>query len=609
MLRRKTALDEKLRAVGYRIGKLSGKSLDLADVVGGGDGFGSGKKGLGIDVRTGAIQERKFGNLGNVQPGKFAKSRYPFVDGIFVPAAGKTQISTTKLFATGLPKNGGKAWDMIRNGPVSSQFSTEWGGVDYTGEGHSMIGLHANAGITFDVAAVRKATGFGALEFSTVVGYGGRTVEPNAEFRVLLDGKLQASKMIGRRDAVAVSFRIPVSARFLTLISTDGGNDYGNDQISFGDPKLAPVDPQDSTDGAKQELTRLRSERDRIQSEIAGLGELPVFFGVVPASETGELPVVHVLDRGNPEAPGKAVEPGTIAWAGLPVGCGDANTPEGERRAALANWIVDPANPLTRRVMVNRLWHWHFGQGIVDTPSDFGLGGGRPSHPELLDWLAAKLLEEKWSLKAIHRLIVTSATYRQSSLPRADAEKIDADNRLLWRMNSRRLEAEAVRDAVLAVSGKLNLEMHGPGFRDFKYTEAYAPIYEYVTADSPELWRRSVYRFLVRTTPQPFMTTMDCPDPASLTPKRNVTTTALQSLALFNNEFMLKQAGYFSDRVRGEVGENGVEQVDRVFQIAFGRQPNEGEKRDAEKLVTESKEGLFHLCRAILNANEFVYVD
>jgi hypothetical protein len=177
---------------------------------------------------------------------------------------------------------------------------------------------------------------------------------------------------------------------------------------------------------------------------------------------------------------------------------------------------------------------------------------------------------------------------------------------LLWRQNTRRLDAESLRDAVLSVSGKLNRERGGPGFRDFKYTEAYAPIYEYITPDSPELWKRSVYRFVVRTTPHQFMSTLDCPDPANLTPARVTTTTALQALALSNNEFMLRQAEYLSSRLQNESTDPSV-QVARAFQLTFQREPTEPERNAAHQLV--ERQGLFTLCRSLLNANEFVYVD
>ena len=298
------------------------------------------------------------------------------------------------------------------------------------------------------------------------------------------------------------------------------------------------------------------------------------------------------------------------AVAGLTAACGDVAASDGDRRKALADWITSQANPLTPRVIVNRLWHHHFGTGLVDTPSDFGLGGGKPSHPQLLDWLAAEIVDRGWSLKAMHRLICTSHTYRQRSMDvpgAAAAAAIDADNRLLWRQNARRLDAESLRDATLAVTGCLNPEMEGPGYRDFKYTEAYAPIYEYIAADSPELWRRSIYRFIVRSTPHAFMTTLDCPNPANLAPARLETTTALQSLALLNNDFMLRQAGHWAKRLEKDAGADPAAQVRRGFALALARQPDDAERSAAVALV--EKAGLVQFCRMLLNANEFVYVD
>jgi hypothetical protein len=275
----------------------------------------------------------------------------------------------------------------------------------------------------------------------------------------------------------------------------------------------------------------------------------------------------------------------------------------------LARWITHPDNPLTPRVMVNRLWHWHFGQGIVNTPSDFGYGGGQPSHPELLDWLAIELQQCGWSLKTVQRLILNSRTYQQQSQHSLNATGVlmDADNRLLWRQNPRRLEAEVIRDAVLFTSGKLNRESGGPGFQDFTYQEAYAPIYRYITADEPALWRRSIYRYIVRTTPDRFLTTLDCPDPANLTAKRLTTTTPLQALALYNNDFMLRQSRYFAERIERETGAGKAAQVSRAFQISFGRLPSEQELHSAVAFVEQH--GLLALTRSLLNANEFVYID
>lgn len=184
--------------------------------------------------------------------------------------------------------------------------------------------------------------------------------------------------------------------------------------------------------------------------------------------------------------------------------------------------------------------------------------------------------------------------------------KADAGNRYLWRQNPRRLDAESIRDAILATSGCLNTTPFGPGYRDFDYKEEYAPVYGYITADQPDLWRRSIYRFVVRTTPQPLLTTLDCPNPASLAPARHVTTTALQSLALLNNEFLLRQSDHFAARLTREVPSEEA-RVDRAFRLALGRSPSPQESQAGLQLARTR--GLNQLCRMLFNSNEFVYVD
>ncbi len=598
----------------FAIARIEGPGIDLADIVGGGNGLGTGTVGHGLDPRSAAVKTRDFGRLGDLKTNHFAESPFAFVDGVVVPdgddGRAAIPVSSTGLTVTGLPKSSGEAWDSIRNGPVASQYSNELGGIDFTKGGHSLLGIHANAGITFDLTAIRVSTGMKGFRFTAKAGYFGQEGSTRADAWVFVDGK-PAVELRGLRRADGlreIEVALPESARFLTLLSLDGGNGIGHDQVGFGDPRLKSDPPREASTADQEVLTQLRKQRDAIAERLKALGPPPKVYAVVAEKE---MPEIRVLRRGDPESPvGDALPPG--AFGLLPMldpDLGGHTSDQGERRAALAEWITDPANPLTSRVIVNRLWHWLFGQGIVNTPSDFGLGGDRPSHPELLDWLAAELARQGGSLKSMQRLLLTSAAYRQQSRHRADAPgvAVDAGNRLLWRQNPRRIEAEAVRDAVLAVSGKLNRKAGGPGFEDFTYQEAYAPIYTYVTADAPPLWRRSIYRYLVRTTPDRFMTTMDCPDPANLTPKRMTTTTALQSLALYNNDFMLRQTGYFAERVKAEAGEQPADQVRRAFVLAFGRPPTGDEQALGESFITTA--GLFAFCRSLFNANEFVYVD
>jgi hypothetical protein len=317
---------------------------------------------------------------------------------------------------------------------------------------------------------------------------------------------------------------LPDEALHLTLVATDGGDGIGHDQVWFGDPRIEgkPSHPVD-----EPALAAARGRVESLRQHITTLPETEIVYGAVVQPP----PPVHLLVRGNPETPLAEVMPGLPGLVGVPAAVLPADATDAERRRALADWITDRANPLTPRVIVNRLWHHHFGTGLVDTPSDFGVGGGRPSHPALLDWLAAELVDHGWSLKHIHRLICTSRTWRQRShgMPGAAAGMaVDSTNRLLWRMSPRRLDAESYRDTVLAVSGTLDPARGGPGFRDFRVTEAYAPIYETIPVDRAELRRRSIYRCVVRGTPDVFLTTLDCPNPANLAPVRARTTTALQ---------------------------------------------------------------------------------
>ncbi len=314
------------------------------------------------------------------------------------------------------------------------------------------------------------------------------------------------------------------------------------------------------------------------------------------------------LFRGDVTQPREPVAPealtvlvGRIGSLGL-----EMSAPERERRVRLARWIIHPENPLTARVMVNRIWHYHFGAGIVTTPSDFGKMGAPPTHPELLDWLTAEFVRSGWSIKHLHRLILLSATYQQSSRPNGRGLEVDSDCRLLWRFPPRRLEAEAIHDCILQVSGVLNTTMYGPGFSPFEPNDNYVRVYKPKEHFGADDWRRMVYALKVRMVPDGVFGAFDCPDAGQVCPKRSRSTTPIQSLNLFNSPFMIQQAGLFADRLKREAGPNAVEQIRRAFLLAVGRDPDDEEARAARKLVDEH--GLAALCRSMFNANEFLFV-
>ena len=314
--------------------------------------------------------------------------------------------------------------------------------------------------------------------------------------------------------------------------------------------------------------------------------------------------VVHLLKRGDFDKPIGGAESGALsAVKVLPARFSKAHAgDESERRAALADWIADDKNPLTWRSMANRVWHYHFGRGICDTPSDFGRMGGVPSHPELLDWLACELRDSGGSLKHLHRLIVTSAAYRQSSEHRDNAANLDGDNRMLWRMNRMRLDADSYRDFVLAAADRLDLTVGGPSERQFITGPPVqlTPTLDYTAYDWSALpkHRRSIYRFVWRGVPDPFMDTLDFPDLGLLAPNRSFSASSLQSLALYNNSFVL----HFSS----ELGKQITTPAAAIRSILL-REPTEEELREFSAYA--QKNGLAALCRVLINSNEFLFVN
>jgi mono/diheme cytochrome c family protein len=368
---------------------------------------------------------------------------------------------------------------------------------------------------------------------------------------------------------------------------------------------------RDRRKAVDRELARLKEELKALPAENV------VYAGTIHAGQgafagtgaKGGVPrVIRVLARGDVTKPGVEVGPGGIE-AVIP-GAGQFSLSnehrEADRRAALAAWITRPDHPLTWRSIVNRLWHYHFGRGLVATPNDFGRMGEEPTHPELLDTLASELREEILSLKGLHRQIVTSATYRLAS---GLASEKDADGRWLGGRRARRLEAEAIRDAILSASDRLDGSMGGPSFRDFVVEKPeHSPHYQYHLADpnDPATHRRSIYRFAVRSQQQPWMAALDCADPSMIVDRRNESLSPLQALALLNDGLVLTMAGHFADSLARTTSDVG-EQVERGVERALSRPATDGER---EMLAAYAREhGLANLCRLLFNANEFVMVD
>lgn len=422
-------------------------------------------------------------------------------------------------------------------------------------------------------------------------------------------------RIVWSRDAAgdAARFQDRLPSRYRIEVSPDGqrwqtvATDQGRARVGEAIPepdlrRFLSANQRHERDRLVAELARLVAEQRRLSNEEGVSGLRSAYVGEFTAPDP-----IFLLKRGDVMRRGPQMEPGALS--DLPGFSGklsvDTRLGEPGRRLALARWLTDARNPLSPRVIVNRIWQHHFGRGIVGTPSDFGANGELPSHPQLLDWLATDFLAHGSRLKHLHRLIVTSYTYRQSSALQNSAQAVDASNRFLWRMPLQRLQAEAVRDAILQASGKLNRRMGGAGYRLFRYQVVNVAIYEPLRAYGAQTWRRSVYRQPARAIREDLLANFDCPECAQRAPRRDVTTTPLQALSLLNGGFVQEQAKSFAERARQEAGKDLRDQVRRVFALAFGRTCTAAEERAAIELVRA--EGLTSLCRAILNANEFLY--
>jgi len=361
-----------------------------------------------------------------------------------------------------------------------------------------------------------------------------------------------------------------------------------------------------------QRQAELRAELARVQRELAAVPPLPSWWAGQFQQQNGPFPIFL---GGDPQKPGDPTTPASLAVleSATPGFRLPADAPEAERRRALADWITAPTHPLTPRVLVNRVWQHHFGTGLVDTPSDFGFMGSRPTHPDLLDWLARRFVApiaaggHGWRLKSLHRELLLTQAYQQSSAWNAAAGAVDADARLLWRFPPRRLDAEELRDTLLAISGKLDLRMGGPGYRLYNYLQDNVATYVPLDAHGPETYRRAVYHQNARAMAVDLMTEFDVPDCSFTAPRRSATVTPLQALTLLNHRFTLDMAAALANRLRNDAGADPAAQIDRGFRLAFGRPPTADEAAAAAELA--SRHGLPAVCRGLVNANELLTVD
>lgn len=440
----------------------------------------------------------------------------------------------------------------------------------------------------------------------------------------------QAGNNVALQSVVTSLDSIEAPERWRKSNLTDGiwasaGDEAAMTQLADAQQQRQVILDRITTTERTAQRERLSKEIESLESQLKALPSGKLVYAAAThftpngsfSPTNGKPRAIHLLHRGNVQQPLSLSVPGTLPIqmsSDLSVSeAGHFNLPpdhtEGDRRAALAQWITRPDHPLTWRSIVNRIWQHHFGRGLVDTPNDFGRMGKLPTHPELLDWLAVEFRDNGQSFKKLHRLIVTSTTYQQSSAHDASNSMIDSDNRSLWRMNRRRLEAEEIRDAMLAVSGKLDTRMGGPGYYLFALERPeHSPHYEYqkFNPDDPASHRRAIYRFIVRSQPDPYMTTLDCADSSQSTPQRNETLTSLQALSLLNNGFSLTMSKHFASKLSTDAS-SLPEQVTRAFQLISGRSPTQSEL--AELTAYSDKHGMANLCRVLFNLSEFVYID
>jgi hypothetical protein len=475
----------------------------------------------------------------------------------------------------------------------------------------------ASNGAKAEGASTRQADDFeGAYDVRLVNdGKFGSCWFPSSPYELTIT--LAKPERIGRvtfshtRGSTVLLGRGSFACEYVILASLDGKNwqavATGNDREPWSAAHgIERVRREIITAEEKQRLTELTRDIAALDKQLAAVPKLrEAWAGRFDQSR--ERTFIH--KGGDPMKPGEPVVAASLNVLDRVTKPYELkpDAPEGERRLALAKWIANDDNPLTARVLANRVWHYHFGTGLVDTPSDFGFLGSQPTHPELLDWLAFRLQQHGWKLKALHRDILLSQAYLQSASFREDGAKADRDARLLWRFPPRRLSAEEIRDTTLMVAGKLDLKMGGPGFRLYRYLSDNVSTYVPLDQIGHETYRRAVYHQSARASVVDVLSDFDLPDNAFPVPRRANTTTPLQALTLLNHSFTLDMAATLAARLVQEAGREAPGQVNRAYTLAFQRAPTRKERESAVKFIKQTSLPAF--CRALLNANELVYVD
>ncbi|MBN81717.1 MAG: hypothetical protein CMJ70_16415 [Planctomycetaceae bacterium] len=632
-----------LQDVAGQLAALSAKRVNLADVVGGGIGHQTDTRGQSIDPVTGEITTRTAGFVEITEHDTLIPvPASAAVDGVFIPKSGSTVISSTGLKISDLPKTGGQTWDYFRYGPSGGATVNTIDGVDYSKTPNSVLALHANKGITFDLNVLRTTFGFQEAAFQAVFGHGGAKGQSTVDFFIYLDGKrvLQREQFAAQQKGLAIDLPLPARARFLTLIVTEGGQGLSHDQAILGNPRIAIANRTAKDKQHTARLADLQQQQQELQDQLAAraalaedrLGALllseqsPVWFPIDQTyhhlsrtekdafrglvNQIDNISVKHkaaadramvmvddaplydpvIFQRGDPAQRGNPV-PRQF----LQVVSPSKRTPftRGSGRLELANAIASDQNPLTARVWANRVWMHHFGEPLVDNPSDFGLRTTRPVQYQLLDYLAHSLIKSGWRTKALHRLIMTSQAYQRTSdlgqhkRLQFQATK-DPENQYLWRAHRRRLDLEQMRDTLLLLSGQLNQEMYGrPG-----------------AIDNLDYRRRTIYTFVERQNVPSVVKNFDAANPDSSTARRVTTTVPQQALFAMNAPFVTQAAQAIAKRTGGS---DPTEQIRQLYTIILGRTPSSDELNLGLAFIKNAPWEQY--AHTLLMTNEAIFID
>ena len=636
-------IEEQIAKVQADLSAVDGGAINLADIVAGGNGFGTGTKGAGIHPETGSATTGEAGFISIKRHDELIPvPTNKYVDGVFVPKFDTATISSTGIKITGIKVSSGQTWDYFKFGPSSGFTVNTIDGVDFNKAPNWMMAMHANKGITFDVQALRTTHEFQTARFKALFGHGGKESESQLDFAVYLDGKrvAEARDFQAQQSGKPIDVELSESTRFLTLIVTEGAKGISHDQAILGNPRIVPDKDQKVSDRKRQIIAALKQKTADLREKLQNLNSLegdplaelllakssPVWFprdkiylylsrkdkdayrGLV--NQIDAISVKHksaaaramvmvdsqslydpvIFQRGDPGHPGTPV-PRQF----LKIASGGDRSPfqNGSGRLDLATAIASPKNPLTARVWVNRVWMHHFGEPLVSAPSDFGLQTPRPVHHKLLDYLAATFIKSGWRTKPLHLLIMTSRAYQQASQIGETARmakqlQSDPTNQLIWHANRRRLDLEQMRDTMLFISGRFDDTMFGrpPSITD------------------PANRRRTVYAFVERQNIPNVIMTFDFANADTSTARRVTTTVPQQALFLMNSGFITETAKALAERTTGD---SVNKRIEKLYTLTLGRSPSAQELGLGNAFVkTNSWE---QYAQILLLTNEVMFVD